>query len=175
MPASAFHLVDKGPGLRLLDQQFGGDEADYLAVYDDALAVLEGRSPQSLAELAAEHADESSGRVTGLSDDDVDHFRADWLGGWWPDQPVEEILRAGYADAIRRARDARLPIESLWVRGADAVAVYVVVGHRQVTVLVCTPPVPDAGGSGEPDQIWVARAGADGNVAVEPVDGPRTT
>src|SRR6266511_2187685 len=62
-----------------------------------------------------EHADRGSGLRAELKSGDASHFRKHWLGDWWAGKRVEEVLRAGYREAIRRAQEARKPIESLWV------------------------------------------------------------
>jgi hypothetical protein len=47
--------------------------------------------------------------------------------------PRREVLRAGYGEAIRRARTLELPIESLWICADEdppAFHVYIVEGPR---------------------------------------------
>jgi hypothetical protein len=59
----------------------------------------------------------------------------------WRGKRVEEVLRAGYREAITRAQAARKPIESLWICAKeDRFQVYICEGDRQITVLVFTPP-----------------------------------
>ena len=137
MPSMPGYFVGKGYQFLMLDRQFGGSEDQYMAAYEAAL----GRIEQPLGELAAEHADSRSGLRDELKTGDASHFRKHWLGDWWPGKRVEEVLRAGYREAIRRAQEARKPIESLWVCAKeDRFQVYICEGPRQITVLVFTPP-----------------------------------
>jgi hypothetical protein len=137
MPSMPGYFVGKGYQFLMLDQQFGGSEDEYMAAYEAAL----GRIEQPLSQLAAEHAEPGSGLRAELKPGDADHFRNHWLGDWWRGKRVEEVLRAGYREAITRAQKARKPIESLWVcANEDRFQVYICEGDRQITVLVFTPP-----------------------------------
>src|SRR5215510_12794508 len=120
MPSMPGYFVGKGYQFLMLDEQFGGDEANFMAAYDAA-------------------------RGSGVSDElkqgDVQHFERHWLGDWWPNKRVEEVLRAGYREAIQRAKDAKKPLESLWIcANEDRFQVYICEGPRRITVLVFTPP-----------------------------------
>jgi hypothetical protein len=137
MPSMPGYFVGKGYQFLMLDRQFGGSEDEYMAAYDAAL----GRIDQPLGDLAAEHADQRSGLRAELKTGDEGHFRKHWLGDWWRGKRVEEVLRAGYREAIQRAKDTRKPIESLWIcANEDRFQVYICEGPRQITVLVFTPP-----------------------------------
>ncbi|HEV3133176.1 MAG TPA: hypothetical protein VG348_00555 [Acidimicrobiia bacterium] len=137
MPSMPGYFVGKGYQFGMLDQQFGGNEEDFLAAYEAALNRLD----QPLADLAEEHTDRRSGLLDELKPGDVSHFRKHWLGDWWRGKRVEDVLRAGYREAIRRAQDARKPIESLWIcANENRFQVYICEGPRQITVLVFTPP-----------------------------------
>mgnify|MGYP003403319051 CR=1 FL=1 len=137
MPSMPGYFVGKGYQFLMLDRQFGGSEDEYMAAYDAAL----GRIDHPLGDLAAEHADQRSGLRAGLKTGDEGHFRKHWLGDWWRGKRVEEVLRAGYREAIQRAKDARKPIESLWIcANENRFQVYICEGDRQITVLVFTPP-----------------------------------
>jgi hypothetical protein len=137
MPSMPGYFVGKGYQFLMLDRQFGGTEDEYMAAYDAAL----GRIDEPLGDLAAQHADRGSGLRAELKDGDAGHFRQHWLGDWWPGKRVEEVLRAGYREAIQRAQQARKPIESLWICAKeDRFQVYICEGPRQITVLVFTPP-----------------------------------
>ena len=64
MPSMPGYFVGKGYQFKMLDEQFGGDEANFLAAYD---AVL-GRIDQPLSQLAQNHATSGSGvRCCGRS------------------------------------------------------------------------------------------------------------
>jgi hypothetical protein len=142
MPSMPVYRAGKGSQFGMLDRQFGGDKSNYMSAYDAALQRID----QSLTNLASRHE-----RPGELSHKDVDHFTKHWLqdkDDWWPQGlDVEDVLRAGYAEAIRRARTLELPIESLWICADEKVAqgdkpafhVYIVEGPRQVTVIVYTP------------------------------------
>ena len=137
MPSMPGYFVGKGYQFLMLDEQFGGSEANFMAAYDAAL----GRIDQPLGQLADEHADPDSGLRAELKKGDADHFRKHWLGDWWRGKRVEEVLRAGYQEAIQRAKDAKKPIESLWIcANENRFEVYICEGPRQITVLVFTPP-----------------------------------
>jgi hypothetical protein len=58
--------------------------------------------------------DKAKGKIS-LPDDQSNHFRDHWftVGG---DQ-VEREMRRGYEDAIKRAEEGDLPIETFWVWG----------------------------------------------------------
>jgi hypothetical protein len=121
----------------MLDRQFGGTEDEYMAAYEAALSRID----EPLGDLAARHADRGSGLRAELKTGDAGHFRKHWLGDWWRGKRVEEVLRAGYREAIQRAQQARKPIESLWICAKeDRFQVYICEGPRQITVLVFTPP-----------------------------------
>jgi hypothetical protein len=137
MPSMPGYFVGKGYQFLMLDRQFGGTEDEYMAAYESAL----GRIDQPLGELAEKHSDRNSGLRAELKGGDANHFRQHWLGDWWSGKRVEEVLRAGYREAITRAQAARKPIESLWVCAKeDRFQVYICEGDRQITVLVFTPP-----------------------------------
>jgi hypothetical protein len=158
MPSMPNYFAGKGSQFGLLDRQFGGEESEYMAAYDAALERIDA----PLAELAERHRHDRDGQQAELSEDDVEHFREHWLGSWWREHPVEDVLRAGYAEAIRRARDAKLPIESLWICADEKTfQVYIVQGPRQITVIVFTPqPVEHVSEETltEPEPIWVVKA-----------------
>lgn len=165
MPSMPTYFVGKGRQFGFLDHQFGGEKAEYMQAYDEALQRM--GTPSSLAELADRHAADWKGpHVSGLNADDAEHFRADWLGSWWRGKDVEPVLRAGYKAAIERARDLELPIESLWVCANEGeFQVYISEGPRQITVIVFTPPPGERDGERdhtreqltEDEPIWVVK------------------
>lgn len=108
------------------------------------LADLEGSTP--IMDVARSH---------GLIGDDhaaeEEHLRRDWYNednaGWWPDEPVEQIVRAAYAKAIRLADEHDCPIDAYWMpAGTDSAeprfraTINLEQGH--VTLIFHTPPVP---------------------------------
>jgi hypothetical protein len=158
MPSMPFYFVGKGAQFEMIDRQFGGETAEYLAAYDTALQRLES---DHLVDLARAHAHDEPGRPAGLTEGDVEHFEEDWIGHWG-EYPVEEVMRAGFKKAITLAREKRKPIESLWVcANENSFHVYVCDGPLQITVLVFTPPPlehvhEDALSEEEP--LWVVKA-----------------
>src|SRR5438552_18542971 len=111
MPSMPGYFVGKGYQFLMLDRQFGGSEDEYMAAYGAAL----GRIEQPLGELAAEHAESASGLRPELKSGDASHSRKHWPDDWWPGKRVEDALRAGYRQAIRRAQEARNPTEPRWI------------------------------------------------------------
>ena len=137
MPSMPGYFVGKGYQFLMLDQQFGGSEAEYMAAYDAALSRID----LPLGDLAENHTKRASGVRADLKEGDAKHFERHWLGDWWPGKRVEEVLRAGYREAITRAQAVKKPIESLWVcADENKFQVYICEGPRQITVLVFTPP-----------------------------------
>ena len=159
MPSMPGYFVGKGYQFLMLDEQFGGDEANFMAAYDAALSRID----QPLSQLAENHATRGSGVRDELKQGDVKHFERHWLADWWPGKRVEEVLRAGYREAIQRAKDAGKPIESLWVcADEDRFQVYICEGPRQITVLVFTPPPKERAHEPvdkltEDEPIWVVK------------------
>lgn len=152
-----YYYIGKGSQFSLLDDQFGGAKDSRDRAYDEALSRLEATP---LVELAARHNEQRS-NARRLSENDLEHFKEHWLKKWWPKHQVEDVLRAGFAEAIKRAKDAGLPLEALWVcADEDAFQVYICQGPNQITVLVFTPPpiehVPDETLT-EPELIWVVK------------------
>jgi hypothetical protein len=136
MPSMPIYYVGKGSQFKTIDDQFGPN-ADYMAAYAAALA----RINQPLDALAQQHVTPLGS--PGLTQKDVDHFRNDWLGRWWQGKHVEDVLRAGYREAITRAQTANKPIESIWVCADEKeFQVYICEGPLQFTVIVFTPAPP---------------------------------
>jgi hypothetical protein len=159
MPSMPGYFVGKGYQFAMLDEQFGGSESEFMAAYEAAL----DRIDEPLDELAERHARPGSGLRTDLKAGDARHFRSHWLGDWWEGKRVEDVLRAGYREAIHRAQQARKPIESIWVcANEDRFQVYICEGPRQFTVLVFTPPPVEGGHEPlesltEHEPIWVVK------------------
>lgn len=142
MPSMPFYYVGKGTQFRLLDNTYAGDEAAYVNALDAAITVLSSEgSTSSLEDIARQHTPASGSSSEGLSDGDIEHFASHWLGGWWPEHPVRQLLRHGFLEANRVAKEAKLPLEALWVCSEENVFhIYICRGPRQVTVIVYTPP-----------------------------------
>jgi hypothetical protein len=162
MPSMPIYFVGKGHQFKMLDQQFNSPPVTAPGDYDDAL----NRINRPLAELAADHADPGTPVRTGLTERDSDHFASHWLRDWWPSKPVEPVLRAGYREAINRAKTANKPIESIWVCvNEDEFQIYISESTNQITVIVFTPPPPDREGRRdhtteqltEDEPIWVVK------------------
>jgi hypothetical protein len=148
MPSMPNYYVGKGSQFTMLDRQF-----DNPSQYDDILESIYER----LGKLAKDHANSGD-----LSAGDADHFHAHWLGKWWPELPVEDVLRTGYYLAIQHAKKKDKPIESIWVCADEkAFHVYIVEGKRQITVIVFTPQpiehVPEEDLTKD-EEIWVVKA-----------------
>jgi hypothetical protein len=157
------YFLGKGSQFAMLDRQFG--QGNFMRAYDDALARLEGPSARPLGNLAEEHADPDSGLEQGLNPRDPGHFSNHWLNdatdeGWWQDKHVEDIMRAGFIQAIRQAKGAGKPIETWWVcANEDQFQIYICEGDRQITVIVFTPKPKheDASVMTADEPIWVVK------------------
>jgi hypothetical protein len=166
MPSMPVYFVGKGRQFRLLDELFGG--SGFQTAYTNALNRL-NQQPQ-LAALAQRHAAGSPGPPgAGLTDSDAHHFAQHWLVDWWPGKHAEEVLRAGFREAISHAQSVNKPMEAIWVcADEDQFQVYFNEGPNQVTVIVFTPPPPkrppiigkrqhDYNKLTEDDPIWVVK------------------
>jgi hypothetical protein len=163
MPSMPTYFVGKGHQFKMVDDQFGGDESQFMAAYDVALERIDA----PLEDLAGRHTTGGGDQNTDLTDEDVEHFRRHWLGDWWRGKDVEPVLRAGYREAITRAKKAKKPLESIWVCANEGqFQVYICEGDRQFTVIVFTPPPVEHEGSREhtrerlteDEPIWVVKA-----------------
>ena len=138
----AHRTVFKSLPVDRLNQFFNGSGPELRRRYELALEHLDsGRGLSGITEMMSGGGERG---LTRLSDEDVSHFREDWLGdrGWTAGVDVEGIMRYGYREAIQLALQGRspLPIETLWVTGTGGVfEIYVNEGDRQVTVLVFVP------------------------------------
>jgi hypothetical protein len=156
MPSMPIYFVGKGHQFKMLDQQFNSPPASAPSDYDEAL----NRIDRPLADLAADHADPGTPVRTGLTARDRDHFASHWLRDWWPSKPVEHVLRAGYREAINRAKTSNKPIESIWVCvNEDQFQIYISESTNQITVIVFTPPPPKHTDEQltEDEPIWVVK------------------
>ena len=126
-------VVQKGRFLALIDQNLSPPRQETL----DAL-----ESGRSLLEI---------GQDTGILDEgDRRHVEGEVLGddelAWFRDfSAKEDIVRAGYAEAIRKAlaaKDGPLPIVSYWVGGPKTFEMNVLATPREIIVLMTTPSPP---------------------------------
>jgi hypothetical protein len=132
--------------LRWLDEFFGESDGDERTRrYDLALDRLE-----------ADDFDLTGPTVAGIertrgSDKNADpirHLEQHWLTDeYWPAisaDRVRDTLRDGYRDAIREAKERKLPLNSIWVCAttdskSDTFRVDHVAGPNAVTVAIITP------------------------------------
>jgi hypothetical protein len=124
--------------LRQIETYFGvEDPIERVARYDAALDVLRGDDIESWLTHSSR---------AGVTDDALEHFRADWLNG--PVMPgidrdtMATTLRDGFAAALTTARDSALPLSAVWVMlGEDAGSFEIehVVGANAVTVVIAVP------------------------------------
>jgi hypothetical protein len=81
------------------------------------------------------------------------HLRKHWFpkdpsrsGVWWQEwQPIEPIMREGYARAFEEAQKRRWPIDGYWVSIGTRVAVGIGVNEEEqkITLIRLTPPCPN--------------------------------
>jgi hypothetical protein len=135
------YFVGKGSQFGVFDKLFDGTDRD---IYD---VTVENLDNYSLMELTYRRRTEGFKGEQLLTDIDVSHFEADWLGSWWPYKHVELVLKAGIKKAVQTAlpennqKGELLPIEALWVCAKeDVFQVYVNEGPHQITMIVYTPP-----------------------------------
>lgn len=106
--------------------------------------------------------------IGALRESDRPHVDGDTLGNaddsWWKDiEHKEEIVKAGYLEAIRISLDLQipLPIVSYWVSGPDAFQVVIAQSDHQITLFFITPKhnsrrVPEArSGTASKERLWV--------------------
>jgi len=93
----------------------------------------------------------------GLSDDDYLHLDREWFVAserWWPTEPTDAIVRRGFENALRNVGE--LPIETVWGCTSSHVSVIAFKSAQQMTVLINTPPVPDAWLALNERKTWVS-------------------
>jgi hypothetical protein len=132
--------------LRALDRFFGlPDARERKKRYDAALDRLRDGDFDLTGPTVA--GVERSDDVKGATDP-MAHLEEHWLGAdYWPSissDTVKATLRDGYIDAITEAREAELPLYSIWVCAtddakADTFRVDHVAGPHSVTVAIITP------------------------------------
>jgi hypothetical protein len=140
--------VNQFRALQALDSFFGVDDARELASrYDAALERLEDPSFDITARTRS-NVEAIASAKNDAAPDPMEHFGRHWLGGdYWPNikaETVSETVAAGYRDAIRAAKEASLPLNSIWVCATDdsnatTFRVDHCVGPNAVTVAIITP------------------------------------
>jgi hypothetical protein len=156
--------VYKSRAAEFLDGLFGGDP--------DELRVSYERAADNLARIRREGIAETAERLVQThslpGDIGVDHFERYWLSESGPmaDKHVARVLRCGYEEAIRiaRNRDNPLPIQTLWATGAsEEFEVHICEGEGQVTVTWLIPIAREYGSKDAKSTSWVVRVGRDGD------------
>lgn len=110
------------------------------------------------------------------------HVADDWLNegqhGWFRNPHNNDVLRRALTEAVRKVREADLPIDAYWVcalPAGDPFEIYQAVSERQITLLILTPHpdtenaavVPDAIESAMTDpRIYVTKWDPDRNAVV---------
>ncbi|MBW2282409.1 MAG: hypothetical protein JRG76_17215 [Deltaproteobacteria bacterium] len=136
--------------------------------FDVAGVLADLRSAMPLVDVARKHhlieAEHSAEEL---------HLRRDWYGGadggWWPDHPVEDIVREAYVAAIEKSEELDKPVDAYWVPGeADSFRATMTTGLSQITLLFHTPPVPQPAASVDAlvddDAVCVIEVNGDGTV-----------
>src|SRR4051794_18930425 len=125
-------LIDVGDYFDKLEEVFSGDPVIFLPKLEAAIVAINSGRP--LTDLAAERHD----------DDAAGHLRTHWFNEWWPEQqPVEPILQQGLTEALTKARDLELPLQTLMMTGeGNDFQVAVVEGRSQVTMVIIAPLLP---------------------------------
>ncbi len=170
----AQRAVYKSTAAESLDDLFGVDGGTLVDRYNRCLAALSNTGGR-LADAAAQIV------TDGLPEATVEAWRQQSQAGWRAPTDVDEVIRAGYVQAITLAgqSDPPLPIDNLWVTGAtDVFEVHVCAGQRRVTVLMFIPLARDYGSTNANARSFVFQAGAAASdaetvVISEQVSGPR--
>lgn len=83
----------------------------------------------------------------GLVADDHEaaHLREHWHNenghGYWPDQPVREILLEAYIALFELVIEHDLPVHAYWITGANDFQVCISVDTHAITFMILTPPI----------------------------------
>jgi hypothetical protein len=84
----------------------------------------------------------------------------DSQSGWRAPGEVDQVIRAGYTEAIHLARSRRVPIDTLWVTGTgDDFELHICDGPRHVSVVLFIPVDRDYGSHNATAKSWAFRAG----------------
>lgn len=114
--------------------------------FNVAAVLADLRGPMSLVDIAQKH-----GLIGEEHAEEARHLRRDWYNeeeedGWWPQHPVEDIVREAYAIAIGLADELDKPLDAYWMParpgGEDRFRASLTTSADQITLLFHTPPVP---------------------------------
>jgi hypothetical protein len=156
MPSMA-EPIQRAPFLERLSEA-----SRHRETFDLDMILDDLHSPTSLVDLARRYgllADEEEER----------HLREDWYNetgnGWWPQFPVEAIVRRGYIEMIELVRAHDLPVDALWITDQTDFRVALARSPNQITMIFQTPPCRTRSGF-EDRTLRVIEAGAGGSVEV---------
>jgi hypothetical protein len=130
--------VSKGRFCEALDSMLNATDA---GIFVNRVSLLNdlGSNSQRLSQIFRTYA------KTSLTEADYAHLDNEWFVGparWWHDEDTDSIVRRGLENAIKQA--GTLPIDTLWLCPGTHVAVSVCKSAQQVTLMLMTPPVPEA-------------------------------
>ena len=113
------------------------------------------------------------------------HLRAHWLNkppgqGWWPSEPVEDILRTALTKTVELVQQYDRPIEAFWLCTEPFIAnpppgtsfgqlyAFQAVGPQQITLVFTTPSPNETmpAASGTAPELWVTEKAPGGKGAV---------
>lgn len=100
------------------------------------------------------------------------HLVEDWFGSWWRMyQPIAPIVRNGVIKALELVIQEQVPLDCYWVCAEDVMEVYVTKSGQQITLMLFTPPPPDAEMElTRLEDIWRIRGGVRKGEQLEGVD-----
>jgi hypothetical protein len=130
------------------------------------------RKPGSLADVCA--------RFGLFADAEEErHLRQDWCNengkGWWPNEPMEALLRRGMIRAIELLREHDRPLASFWRIGKNTrrVQITFALSAHQITLLISTPPPRVRRAArrikmARNDRVWIVAHDARGKIVSVP-------
>ena len=161
----------KGPVAYCLDALSSRPGArDRLGALRQGILDISGSEFRGLEEVFARYLFPpfyNADQITRLTE----YLRVNWFNeatGWWPSfQPIAPIYALGLLQSIRACLSVvgdPLAFDTYWILDHTHVELISLVSSRQVTLLIATPPPPEAGPSGtlgEFAEMWVTsrRAG----------------
>ena len=149
----AERAVYKSSSAEFLDRQFSGTPDQLREVYDRSLGLLDDLGDASLASAIEQMEANGAAPVDAASESAT---------GWRADPEVDQVIRAGYREAMRLAseRPEAVPLETLWITGAsDTFELHVCDGFRSVTVVLLIPDEREYGSKRAETKSWIVRAG----------------